>query len=175
MCASSHVPRTRVTQFGRPSEEKVPRTRVTLRPTIREKGSVTQFGRPSEEKVPRTRVSADLPFLDTLGVSHRMHALKFVRASRRRIRVRDAPAGRGRRAARIASHRAHGCDESWYARDASQTSSYILSPSVACTRSSSSAPALALLFLLPLLFVLPLLPSSCAVHHGSQMSNLHGG
>ena len=39
------VPRTRVTQFGRPSEKKVPRTRVT------------QFGRPSEEKVPRTRVT----------------------------------------------------------------------------------------------------------------------
>ena len=34
-----------VTQFGRPSEEKVPRTRVT------------QFGRPSEKKVPRTRVT----------------------------------------------------------------------------------------------------------------------
>ena len=34
-----------VTQFGRPSEKKVPRTRVT------------QLGRPSEKKVPRTRVT----------------------------------------------------------------------------------------------------------------------
>ena len=53
-------PRTRVRQFGRPSEEKGPRTRVRQfgRPSEEKvpRTRVRQFGRPSEKKVPRTRV-----------------------------------------------------------------------------------------------------------------------